>query len=89
MDLTEFGQTLRAQRKSLGFSQQTVADAVGLARPTLSKIETGQVPDIGIRKLMRLAEHLGLRLILEEDTFRPTLQQLINEHQQAKQKRGR
>ncbi|MCB6184910.1 helix-turn-helix domain-containing protein [Leeia sp. TBRC 13508] len=89
MDLTEFGQTLRLQRKSLGFSQQTVADAVGLARPTLSKIETGQVPDIGIRKLMRLAEHLGLRLILEEDTFRPTLQQLINENRQEKQKRGR
>jgi transcriptional regulator with XRE-family HTH domain len=82
MTLTDIGAALRAARKAKGLTQQQVAEAVGLSRPTLSMLESGEVVELGVRKVMAVAQHLGLELSVAERRPYPTLDQLRN-------KRGR
>jgi transcriptional regulator with XRE-family HTH domain len=51
-----------------------------MSRATLSAIENGTVPEIGIRKILALCDALGLELISQQKSKRPTLQQLIREN---------
>ena len=55
----EFGRVLRELRKRKGLSQQQVADQLGIAKPNISRYETGvQLPDL--EKLEPLSEILGV-----------------------------
>lgn len=84
MDMFEIGEMVRASRKARpGVSQESVGDALGMSRTTISRIENGTIPEIGIRKVMALCESLGLELVVRPKHARPTLQQLQaerNEH---------
>ena len=66
---------IRALRKSKGWSQQTLAKLSGLDRTTIGALERNDYSDIGIRKVQRVLELLGKRLILS-DIGLPTLDQL-------------
>lgn len=80
MDMFEIGEVLRSCRKARpGASQKLVCDPLGMSRTTLSRIENGTIPEIGIRKVMALCEALGLELIVRPKQARPTLQQLQSE----------
>jgi len=48
-----------------------------MSRATISGIENGTVPEIGIRKILSVCTALGLELLAQEKTQRPALQQLI------------
>jgi hypothetical protein len=50
-----------------------------MSRATISGIENGTVGEIGIRKILSLCAALGLVLLAQEKTTRPTLQQLMKE----------
>lgn len=80
MDMFEIGEMLRAQRKTQATSQTALGDALGMSRTTISRIENGTIPEIGIRKVMALCESLGLELLVQPKQARPTLQQLQAEH---------
>lgn len=50
------------RRKTLGLSQQEVADAVGIDRSYYSKIENGLTPSVKVAKA--ISEILGVKWIL-------------------------
>ncbi len=77
MDMLEIGQRLRTQRKvQHGASQAAIGASLGMSRATISGIENGTIPEIGIRKVMALCDALGLELVIRQKHVRPTLQQL-------------
>ena len=83
MDLDEIGQRIRTSRKRQGLSQASLGQQPGMSRATISAIENGTVPEIGIRKILSLCAALGLELLAQEKTKRPTLQQLMQEQHDA------
>ena len=78
-DIQEIGELLYRRRKTLGLSQLQVASANGMSRITLSRLENGKLPEIGIRKVMAICATLGLELTVKDASQRPTLQELITE----------
>ena len=79
MDMVQVGETIKARRKLLGLSQQMVAAPNGMSRVTLSNLENGKLPELGIRKVMAICATLGLGLVVKEASPRPTLRDLIAE----------
>lgn len=77
------GQLICKARKNRKLSQAALAGQLGMSRATISGIENGTVSEIGIRKILSICAALGLELFLQEKTRRPTLQQLMQEQQDA------
>ena len=83
MTLQDIGQTIARTRKRKKITQSSLAVALGMSRATVSGIENGTVPEIGIRKVLSLCTALGIELVAQEKTRRPTLQQLLQEQRDA------
>jgi len=83
MELDEIGQLMRRARKGRKLSQADLGRQLGMSRATISGIENGTVPEIGIRKILSICAALGLELSAQEKTKRPTLQQLMRERDHA------
>lgn len=83
MTLQDIGQTIARTRKRKKITQSSLAAALGMSRATVSGIENGTVPEIGIRKVLSLCTALGIELLAQEKTRRPTLQQLLQEQRGA------
>ncbi len=63
--LIELGRALRDRRRNLGVSAVTTAEAAGMSRVTLHRIEAGS-PSVTIGAYMNAATALGLELTLEK-----------------------
>jgi len=74
--LFEIGKEIRKVRKHRKISQGKMADDLGMSRSTISQIESGTVPEIGVRKLIRILEYLGLELRVRPAGMPPTLDEL-------------
>lgn len=61
--LRELGARLRARRKELGLSAVVTAEAAGMSRVTLHRIERGE-PSVALGAYFSLVESLGLTLEL-------------------------
>lgn len=83
MDMDEIGQLIYKARKNKKLSQANLALQLGMSRATISGIENGTVPEIGIRKILSICAALGLELLAQEKSKRPTLQQLMKEQHSA------
>jgi transcriptional regulator with XRE-family HTH domain len=77
--LFDIGKKIRKVRKSRKISQAEVAGALGMSRTTIGQIENGLVQEIGVRKLIRLLEFLGLELRVRPAGQPPTLEDLREE----------
>ena len=77
--LFEIGKQIRQVRKSRKISQAEIAAALGMSRTTIGQIENGSVQEIGVRKLIRLLEFLGLELRVRPAVRPPTLEELREE----------
>ena len=53
-----------------------MAKVLGMGRATISQIESGIVPEIGVRKLIRILDYLGLELRVRPAGLPPTLDEL-------------
>ncbi len=73
--MNEIGQQIKAARKARRWTQAELAQMAGIDRTTMGSIERGSYRDIGIRKVARVAELLGLQLLLVEEQL-PTLDTL-------------
>jgi transcriptional regulator with XRE-family HTH domain len=62
MNLQEYGALICEYRKKAKLTQQQLGEETGLNRVTISLIETGAIPEIGVRKLSRLCMRLGLEI---------------------------
>jgi HTH-type transcriptional regulator/antitoxin HipB len=83
MTLQDIGQTIAHTRKRKKITQTSLAASLGMSRATVSGIENGTVSEIGIRKVLSVCAALGLELVAQEKTRRPTLQQLMKEQSDA------
>lgn len=79
MNLQEIGQRIRDARRGAKLTQAILARRLGMSRATISGIEQGTVSDIGVRKLMRLCDALGLELGVQSQQKRPSLGDLQRE----------
>jgi transcriptional regulator with XRE-family HTH domain len=77
--LIEIGKEARRARKSRRISQKDLAKTLGMSRTTIGQIENSTVQDIGVRKLLRLLEYLGLEMHVRQANRRPTLEELREE----------
>jgi transcriptional regulator with XRE-family HTH domain len=77
--LFEIGKEIREKRKSRGFTQAELAEILGMSRTTIGQIEKGTVQDVGVRKLIRLLDYLGLELRVRPLGKPPTLEELRSE----------
>jgi len=66
----EFGEIIRKRRRSLKITQSLLADISGVARHTITDIESGK-GNPTIEVVRRLLSPLGLKLVIEvaEPTF--------------------
>jgi transcriptional regulator with XRE-family HTH domain len=79
--LFDIGQQIRQARKERRLTQTALAIALGMSRATISQLEQGTVQDLGIRKVVRLLEYLGLTLQVRPKGRPPTLDELREEHE--------
>ena len=77
--LFAIGRSIREARKSQNVTQSEAAKAAGIGRPSLSQIENGAIQDIGIRKVIRVLDFLGLELTTRPRGAPPTLEELKEE----------
>jgi transcriptional regulator with XRE-family HTH domain len=62
----QLGQQLRLRRVREGYSQVRLAQVTGIGQHSISEIESGVRLDVSYRVLLRLADGLGLDLVLRE-----------------------
>jgi len=79
--LFDIGKQIRQARKDRHLTQAALAAALGMSRATISQLEHGTVQDLGIRKVVRLLEYLGLTLQVRPKGQPPTLDELREENE--------
>ena len=77
--LLYIGKQIRQERKKRKVSQLDLSKALGMSRTTIGQIESGTVQEIGVRKLIRVLEFLGLELRIRPANSPPTLEELREE----------
>ena len=78
-DLKRIGSQVREARKGKGMTQAALAAEAGISRTTLSLLESGMVQDLGIRKVVRILDRLGLELTTRPAGAPPTLEEIRDE----------
>ena len=78
--LFTIGQQIRSERKRRKLSQANLAKLLKMSRTTISQIESGTVQDVGVRKVIRILEVLGLELRVRSAGAPPTLDELREEN---------
>lgn len=76
MNLAELGAEVARARKEKGLSQTDLGRAAGLARQTISALERGAIPELGVQKLVRVFEVLNLELLVRPAGHPVTLDDL-------------
>ncbi len=66
MRLQELGHQIRQARLARRLTQARLAAEAGLSRTTLNQLENGLFPDLGVKKVQAILDHLGLTLSLQE-----------------------
>jgi len=84
MNMTDIGATIRAARKQRGLTQEQLGKPLGMSRASISGLETGNITEMGIRKVMALCASLGLELQVVQRRSYPTLQELRKEVREKK-----
>ncbi len=74
--LFSLGNVIRKARKRQRMTQAALALATGIGRSTLSQLENGTIKDIGVRKIIRVLDYLGLELTTRPQGAPPTLEEL-------------
>lgn len=77
--LFDIGEKIKTERKRQNITQEKMAQALGLSRTTIIQIESGTVQEVGVRKLIRILDYLGLELRVRAAGSPPTLDELREE----------
>lgn len=64
MDFAQTGLVIRDARKQAGLTQAELARRLGMSRATVSQLENGVIADLGIRKLAKIGDRLGLEIVV-------------------------
>ena len=77
--LFDMGEQIRQARKSRKVSQEELAKALGMSRTPIGQIENGSIQEIGVKKLIRVLEFLGLEMHVRPADRPPTLEEIRKE----------
>lgn len=77
--LFDIGEKIRKERKRRSITQLKLARDLGISRTTVIQIESGTIREIGVRKLIRILDYLGLELRVRAAGSPPTLDELREE----------
>lgn len=77
--IIELGRAVAERRRSLGLTQGDLAVRSGVAQGTLSRLERGNMPEFGSRKLLAILAVLGMELQFTETAARGSLDELRRE----------
>jgi transcriptional regulator with XRE-family HTH domain len=77
--LFNIGKQIKKARKIRKVSQAELAKVLGMSRTTIGQIENGSIQEIGVRKLIRVLEFLGLELRVKPAGKPPTLEEIRKE----------
>lgn len=80
MPTSLFGRAVTEARAALGVDQQSLADAIGMKRSYLSKIENGHVKVPSNETQERVAAGLGLTIDALMEYAGPSLRRMIEEY---------
>lgn len=72
MLIQELGRAVRRGRIARGWTQAQLAEAAGLSRNTLNRLENGLFPDLGVKKAEALLEKLDMELVVEPVSAKAT-----------------
>ena len=78
-DFKRIGNQVREARNEKGLTQAALANEAGISRTTLSLLESGKMQELGIRKVIRLLDRLGLELTTRPAGAPPTLEEIRGE----------
>ncbi len=79
-DLTDIGEAVKQQREKRGLTQNQLASRSGVSRALITALETGRLPELGVRKLIRILNVVGLDFrITTLNRKRPTFEDLLEE----------
>ncbi len=65
MELPEAGTLIREARLRAGLTQQALAEELNMSRATLSQLENDVIAELGVRKLARICERVGLEVVIQ------------------------
>jgi len=77
--LFDIGEKIKKERKQRGITQVKLARDLGISRTTIIQIESGTIQEIGVRKLIRILDYLGLEFQVRAAGSPPTLDELREE----------
>ena len=83
MDIIELGQTFRAARIAQRLTQQQAAQHAGVSVATISRLERGDLLEIGVVKLIGLFHLVGQDLVPRPKGHTRTLDDIQRENIQA------
>lgn len=82
--VADLGLELQALRKASGKPQRELAAETLMRQEALSRVERGRNADFSVAKLLRLAQALGVEVVLVPSTgARPTLESVLSERKQG------
>ena len=64
-DAADFGKAVKERRKELGYTQKYLSDFTGYSTSFISELENGK-PTIELERALRLANLLGIDVLMEE-----------------------
>ena len=76
MDFQTLGKEVQRLRHEQGVSQQLMAEHLAISRATINSLENGRSGDIGIRKVMKILDYLGMELTMRDKSTFPTFEEL-------------
>jgi len=60
MSFAEAGAVIKQARRDAKLSQAELAARLRMSRTTISQVESGTIPELGVRKYVQICESLGL-----------------------------
>lgn len=76
MNFQILGKEVQRLRNERGISQHLMAEHLAISRATINGLENGRSGDIGIRKVMKILDYLGVELAIREKSPFPTFEEL-------------
>lgn len=78
MDFIELGRSIAKVRKEKKISQHSLAEDLNISRATISSFENGSGIDIGLKKVLKIIDYLGLELSIKEKSNFPVFEDLLD-----------
>ena len=78
MEFDELGKEFASLRKNKNITSQQMAKDLNISRSTISNFENGGIVDIGLKKVLQIADYLGYEITIKEKSSFPSFEDIVN-----------